>query len=315
MTDVIWVTHPRHLPSPSAGTAVVVDVAFAAANQFKTKTLPFIESLGERLVRWIDHHEHRTFWPDFRDDPRFILVPNKIAHACPELITPEVVGDAGGPVDQIFAHCDFDGAVSAAKWLLEGRAPWPEADEDARAIDSPGRGHSLTPYGQRLSWAMDAAATHHNRKGRLDFMTRVVLGWSRGSMGSELDAEIVHLSRDGREKEIRADALVDHLGLMEHPGLFVVRLPAKQDNHMRRNLLLSAEKRAPVGVLLEPEHAEGGWMTAATFDERIDLEEVEGFGGGRSDYRFARYKKDGRPKLEALSRYVCRQLDLHSDQE
>ena len=38
-------------------------------------------------------------------------------------------------IDTIIAHCDFDGALSAVKWILQGKEP-EGADEDARAIDN-----------------------------------------------------------------------------------------------------------------------------------------------------------------------------------
>jgi hypothetical protein len=98
---------------------VVVDVAFAAAGQWRSKTRPFLEGLGDRLALFVDHHEHKEAWAHYADDPRFLLVPNKIAHACPELVTPELVSRAG-VVDVVVAHHDFDGLLSAVKFLRDG---------------------------------------------------------------------------------------------------------------------------------------------------------------------------------------------------
>ena len=56
---LVWATHPRHLPEAPPGKVVVVDVAFAAGRQYKSKTQPFLNALGDRLVRYVDHHEHR----------------------------------------------------------------------------------------------------------------------------------------------------------------------------------------------------------------------------------------------------------------
>jgi hypothetical protein len=216
-----------------------LDVAFAAGAQWKSKTKVFLDALGDRLVRYVDHHEHREAWPSYEGDARFVLVPNKIAHACPELVTPELVA-ASGHVDDIVAHADFDGCVAAVKWLRGGREPYAGADEDARAAES------------------DA------RKLALD---------------------------NGR---------------LEAPGVFVVRVPSKPDNRTRRNLLVVAEEHAPVGALFEPDPAGGAWLIAATFDEGLDLEEVAGFEGGRSDYRFARAHGEGVGLIGALSGYVTR---------
>ena len=89
------------------------------------------------------------------------------------------------------------------------------------------------------------------------------------------------------------------------PDVFVVRVPTKVDNRTRRNLLLFAEEHARIGALYEPDPQGGAWLTAATFDERIDLERVEGFDGGRSDYRFARAHKGGHDLVAALNAYAA----------
>ena len=85
--NLVWATHPRHLPPPPTGRVVSLDVAFAAGGQWKSKTKKMIDALGDRLVLWIDHHEHKEGWAAYAADPRFVLVPNKVAHACPELVT------------------------------------------------------------------------------------------------------------------------------------------------------------------------------------------------------------------------------------
>ncbi len=308
MTTVRWVTHPRHLPKPPAGRVVVVDVAFAAGKQYDQKTRPLIEKLGERLLRWVDHHEHRHAWPAYADDPRFLLVPNKQAHACPELITPELVAAAegdDGPPDVILAHCDFDGAVAATKWLLKGREPWPGADEDARAIDSPGRGHALSDHGRRLAWAMDEATAVYDREARKRLMTAIVQAMRTGDESIALAEEIDTLARDAEQAEHDADALASEQGKEEVAGVYVVRVDKHCDNRLRRNLLIAAEERAPIGALLEPDREHGHWVIAATFDERLDLEDVKGFEGGRSDYRFARASDDGRRQIDALGAYLA----------
>ena len=107
----MFVEQPGNLPAPPAeGRVAVVDVAFAGGDNYEKSTVPFLQALGDRLAIWVDHHEHPVGWSRFRDDPRFVLVPNRIAHACPELVTPEVVSRAG-PVDVVVAHADFDGLL------------------------------------------------------------------------------------------------------------------------------------------------------------------------------------------------------------
>ena len=70
--NIIWATHPRHLPDVPPGHVVVLDVAFAAGAQYKLRTLPLIEGLGDRSHYWIDHHYHPEAWARVADD--FILV-------------------------------------------------------------------------------------------------------------------------------------------------------------------------------------------------------------------------------------------------
>ena len=305
-TQLLWVTHPRHLPkAPTSGRVVVVDVAFAAAGQWKSKTRPLVDALGDRLIRYVDHHEHKDAWAHYQGDPRFLLVPNKIAHACPELVTESLMAEIGA-VDVIMAHHDFDGLVSAVKVLTRGRAPWPEADEDARAVDSPGRGHTLSAFGASLQNAMDEAAVTLPREGALAFNTRLCRALAAGlPLDPVLEMEVRDLAAAAAAADDEAKRLVDLGGRLEAPGVFVVRVGVKQDNRMRRNLLMLAESQAPIGALYEPDPGGGAWITAATFDERIDLEDVDGFEGGRSDYRFARAHKDGAALVEALSAYVC----------
>lgn len=297
---IVWCNHPRHLPKPPAGRVVVVDVAFAAGAQWK-KTRAFIDALGPRLVRYIDHHEHKEGWAHFKDDPRFLLVPNKIAHACPELVTPDVVA-ACGVVDDLVAHCDFDGALSAVKFLKKGKEPWPGADEDARAVDSPGRGHSLSETGARIAYAMDEASARFERPEEVRFMSSVTTAIVDDDFSPALDDEIDSLAASARAAEKLAKTTALAHGKEEAPGVFVVRLDHKPDNRTRRNLLVAAEERAPVGALFEPDPMGGAWMIAATFDESLNLEDVDGFEGGRSDYRFARAHHDGRVLIDALSK-------------
>ena len=121
-------------------------------------------------------------------------------------------------------------------------------------------------------------------------------------LGEEIDT----LAKSARGAEIEATALADAQGSEEAEGVYVVRVDKRCDNRQRRSLLIAAEERAPIGVLYEPDQEAGHWVIAATFDQRIDLEDVDGFEGGRSDYRFARASQGGREQIEALGRYLAR---------
>ena len=148
---------PRKLPRAHElkGRVVVLDVAFAsetASGGFEKITLPFIEQLGNRLVGWIDHHDH-VMHERYRSDPRFVLATKAEHGACPEMVTADVVARTGS-VDTIVCHTDFDGLCSAAKWLRGGKEPYTGADDDARAIDT--RTASPGPLGQRFDRALRA---------------------------------------------------------------------------------------------------------------------------------------------------------------
>jgi hypothetical protein len=297
---LVWVGHPRHLPPAPSNNTVVLDVAFAADGQWKTKTKPFIEALGDRLKAYVDHHEHEQAWRVYQRDPRFVLVKNHDAHACPELVTPALV-ERTGVVDTIVAHHDFDGFVSALKWLHGGHAPWPEADEDARAIDSPGRGHTLSPHGALLSYAIDEVLSRGERPQESEFLTRLARDCAAGPLSSDRQRELHQLGDAARIAERDGRRLVEVYGRAEADGVFVVRVPQKLDNRMRRNVLMAAEELATIGAIHEPDPMGGAWLTAATFDTTVDLARIAAFSGGRSDYRFARAHDGGDDLVKALS--------------
>ena len=71
-----------------------------------------------------------------------------------------------------------------------------------------------------------------------------------------------------------------------------------------RDFYRFAEECAAVGVVIETE-GKNVWLTAATFDQRIDLGAIDLLDGGRSDYRYAELRAPGiDPVLRALTRAV-----------
>src|SRR5258706_9923828 len=145
---VVFVEQPGSLPAPPDGRVAVLDVAFAGGENFEKVTVPFLDALGDRLAVWIDHHEHPVGWARVRGDPRFCLVPNRDAHACPELVTREVVERAGA-VDAIVAHADVDGLLSAAEFPRNGGAAAALAAEEGRGPHRPGPGAAAASLPQR----------------------------------------------------------------------------------------------------------------------------------------------------------------------
>ena len=299
----MFVEQPGKLPAPpSQGRVAVVDVAFAGGENFEKSTLPFLDALGDRLAIWIDHHEHPLGWARFRDDPRFVLVPNRIAHACPELVTPEVVRKAGR-VDVIVAHADLDGLLSAVKFLRGGSPPWPEADEDARAADSPGRGHAISARAARLSDALDHAAAELRTAQRESLRQEIVRALASGETPPALQRRIDDLARAHREALAPVDALAAS-AREEARGVLVARVPKALARPVKKALLSRLEERAPVGVVIE-----GRAVTAATFRDDLDLSLCDALPAGRSDYRFGQVEDGGRAVVARLGELVRTALE------
>jgi len=275
----------------------VVDVAFAGGENFEKSTLPFLDALGDRLAIWIDHHEHPVGWARFRNDRRFVLVPNRIAHACPELVTPDVVRQAGH-VDVIVAHADLDGLLSAVKFLRGGSPPWPEADEDARAADSPGRGHAISSRAARLSDALDHATAELRTAQREPLRQEIVRALASGHMPPALQRRIDDLAREHREALAPVEALAAN-AREEARGVLVVRVPKALARPVKKALLSRLEERAPVGVVIE-----GRAVTAATFRDHLDLSLCDDLPAGRSDYRFGHAEDGGRAVVARLGELV-----------
>src|SRR5262249_6381415 len=118
---------------------------------------------------WVDHHDHER-QVDFRGDSRFLLSTKAEHGACPEMVTPEVVREAG-PVDTILCHVDLDGLYAAAKWMLGGEEPYRGADDDARAVDT--RIGEPSPTGALIDKALRA---HFRDEGLKHRIVRYLVG-------------------------------------------------------------------------------------------------------------------------------------------
>ncbi len=293
---------PAHLPKPPKGRVAVLDIAFASGEKFDRVTEPYIQQLGARLALWCDHHEHALGWAKYRSDPRFVLVPNREAHACPELVTSEVAGRVW-PVDGLVVHGDFDGLLTAVKLLREGEAPYPEADEDARAVDSPGRGHALSGRGSRLAFAVDEAVANFTAGARRDFLTAVIWSLVRDSEQSTLARQIDGAALAAKRAQEQAVDIARQHTREEMPGVLVVRLSGRREGRQRKGILRWAEEQAPAAVVIESEGSVT-WLTAATYDERVDLASIDLLQGGRSDYRYCEPRGPLDPILQAIARAV-----------
>jgi hypothetical protein len=265
---------PRKLPKARdvRGRVVVLDVAFAseaASGGFDKVTRPFIEGLGARLAAWVDHHDSAEH-EQYKSDPRFVLSTKAEHGACPEMVTPELVQRVG-PVDTIVCHTDFDGLVSAAKWLREGHEPYPGADDDAWAVDT--RLKKPGPIGERLDRALRARPHDHGLFGLI--VRHLVTGLSDASLWGPVDEaakELIPIEAETRRlaaSYARVPPGVAIVDITPPEGVSVPRVDKTQ-------LLLLGQEREPVSVVVDRDTV----TVAARFDSGLNFLTLLGLSGG-----------------------------------
>jgi hypothetical protein len=267
--DLVFTT-PRKLPDAKKlrGRVVVLDVAFAAdgmGTPFEETTGAFIRELGGRLAAWVDHHDHDQH-ARFRADSRFVLATKAEHGACPEMVTPAVVKEAG-PIDTIVCHVDLDGLYAAAKWLLDGEEPYPGADDDARAVDT--RLFEPGPTGLLIDNALRA---HFRDEGLKHRIVRYLCG---GLKDQQLKKEIAEAAGDFEkmaEEARRLAALYQPRG----KAVYVDAGVESRRAYDKTLLLLEGQKRAPVAIVRDS----GAITLAAAFDSGINFVELLELGGG-----------------------------------
>jgi hypothetical protein len=258
---------PRTLPPAEKlpGRVAVLDVAFASeggGSSFEKTTLPFIKGLGPRLAAWVDHHDHERH-ADYRGDARFVLSTKAEHGACPEMITPEVVRDAG-PVDTVGVHLDLDGLYSGAKWVLGGVEPYEGADADARAVDT--RRGTPGPIATRIDRALRARFRDETLKHRvvqyLVARTKAPVLWEEIELAAR---EIDPLLDESRR-------LADGFDVRDG----VAYIEAQGRPYDKTELLLLGQERAPVAVVRDA----GSLTIAADFESGYDFVRLFQLGGG-----------------------------------
>lgn len=262
---------PRRLPDPATlpGRVVVLDIAFAADGSggvsFDTVTRVFLEGLGERLAAWVDHHDH-PLAAQYNADERFHLVTKQEAGACPEMITPALVQRVG-PVQSLLVHLDLDGIYAAAKWMLGGQPPYPEADADARAVDT--RTGTASPLGETIDFALRAAYRDDSLR------YRVVRFLTGGCRRKGQDWELIQEAADAfaamaeRTREVAT-------GYRVEGRVALVRVPPGSGRVDKTYLLLLGQELAEVSVVQQ-----SGMITvAAGFDSGFNFPTLLGLGGG-----------------------------------
>lgn len=260
---------PRKLPRAAKlqGRVVVLDIAFAATGMgkgFEKTTGRFIEELGPRLARWVDHHDH-PHHVDYAADERFVLATKAQHGACPEMITPDIVAQTG-PIDTILCHFDLDGLYAAAKWILGGREPYPGADDDARAVDT--RLGEIGPEALRIDKALRAHWLDPTLKLRI---VRYLVEGLRPGIERE---SIIEAAADFDAMEAAAAELA--AGYRIEGGVAYLEVPSGAPAFDKTELLLLGQKLAPVSIVLDA----GNATIAADFDSGLDFVRLLEIGGG-----------------------------------
>lgn len=260
---------PRKLPRAGSleGRVVVLDIAFAAVGLgkgFDKTTGRFIDQLGPRLARWVDHHDH-PLHTRFANDPRFVLATKAEHGACPEMITPEIVADTG-PVDTIVCHFDLDGLYAAAKWILGGREPYAGADDDARAIDT--RIGEASPEAERIDKALRAHWLDETLKQRI--VIYLVTGMHAGT-------ERESITEAARDFDRMADEARRMAERFEVEGdIAFLEVPSSHAPFDKTELLLLGQEIATVAIVSD----HGNATIAAPFESGLDFVQLLELGGG-----------------------------------
>lgn len=261
---------PRVLPRAESlhGRVVVLDIAFAAnaggGVSFVEITLPFIEKLDGRLAAWVDHHDHERH-DDYVHDSRFILATKAQHGACPEMITPALVNSTA-PIDTIVTHVDLDGLYAAAKWILGGRQPYEQADDDARCVDT--RIGRPGPIATRIDQALRARFRDNTLK-------RAVVLYLAGGLRSGAHEDMIEEA--SREFEARSRGTVALSRRFELRGrIAYVDARKRSEPYDKTDLLLAGQAQADVSMVRD-----AGMLTiAARFDSGWDFVALLGLGGG-----------------------------------
>jgi hypothetical protein len=261
---------PRKLPKPASlkGRVVVLDVAFAAAGaggvSFERTTKPFIDGLGDRLAMWIDHHDHVKH-ALYKDDPRFVLRTKAEHGACPEMITEQLVQQAGA-IETICCHTDFDGLCAAAKWIRGGVEPYPGADADARAIDT--RLGTPSELAVTIDRALRGRPSDDGLRGLIVRFLAEGAG-DKGLLERVEEAAAVFRNHEDEARRLALEYRVEN-------DVAIVDASRARTHYDKTLLLLLGQERARVSVV----HDKTTVTAAARFDSGVDLLETLGLEGG-----------------------------------
>jgi hypothetical protein len=196
------------------------------------------------------------------------------------MISPELVQRIGA-VDTIVCHTDFDGLCSAAKWLRKGQEPYPNADADARAIDT--RTALAGPIGQRFDRALRA------RPRDVALFGLIVRHLTSGLEDSSLWGTIDDAAAELAPIEDRTRALAVGYRIVDlQPTAGVVGLPkdtrslaflnvsGQRERYDKTLLLLMGQDRANLAALLDRDTL----TLASRYGSGVNFLEILGLSGG-----------------------------------
>jgi hypothetical protein len=261
---------PKHLPNPNSlqGRIVVLDIAFSAKGlkpSYEEMTGPFINELDARLAAWIDHHDH-DYHKNFDNDPRFFLATKAEHPACPEMITPEIVNNAG-PIDTILCHSDLDGLFSATKWILGGVEPYKGADKDAAAVDS--RKGTIGEPARTIDFALRARFRDDQLKRSIIHHLISLKNGSKSFHWDEIkETAKLYEALAAKSLELSNQYIIEN-------NIAFIKIP-KHTDFDKTELLLLGQKMAKVSMI----EYSGNITMAAPFDSGINFIELFDLGGG-----------------------------------
>ncbi len=261
---------PRSLPKAAnlPGRVVVLDIAFASnagGSSFEKVTGKFITELGPRLALWLDHHDS-DYHAQFANDSRFVLHRKAEHGACPELITPELVATVG-QVDSIVCHNDFDGLMSAAKWLRGGHECYVGADSDAFAIDT------CSAQPSQLAQIIQRSILTQSKN--RDWLLRIVAFLAEGAQNAEMLHEIAQLGQPYRQLQLAAEALSAQF-VRAAKDTVLVAVPPDWPAYDRTHLLLLGQAQARIAAVLDRDTL----TFAAHYKSGINFLTLFGLSGG-----------------------------------
>ena len=261
---------PRSLPKAAnlPGRVVVLDIAFASnagGSSFEKVTGKFLTELGPRLALWVDHHDS-DYHTQFANDSRFVLHRKAEHGACPELITPALVAKAG-QVDSIVCHSDFDGLMSAAKWLRAGHECYVGADRDAFAIDT------CSAQPSQLAQVIQRSILTQSKN--RDWLLRIVAFLADGAQNAEMLDEISQVGQPYRQLQQAAEALSAQF-VRAAKDTVIVTVPPDWPAYDRTHLLLLGQGQARIAAVLDRDTL----TFAAHYKSGINFLTLFGLSGG-----------------------------------